>query len=99
MPGKYSEVASAKSTRGFYKFALTHSEYLSAHETGITNPSADRKRKDQIYESWTEESDKGNREQNTGKSHEGVHGEKIQNCVDSTAIIASDPPQYDAERK
>src|ERR1700722_13410317 len=60
-----AEIAGAKGAGCFDEFAFAGGEDLSANQTSVANPSAERERENEIEDAWTTEGHKSNREQNS----------------------------------
>ena len=93
------EISRAESARRFHKFALAHGQHLRAHQASVTNPSANRQRKNQVENSRTAKGHEGDSDENARKRKKRIHQHDVDEAVDASSVISGKAADNEAEQK
>ena len=77
-----AEIAGADGASSFDELAFTGSENLSANQTSVTDPSAERKCEDEIENAGAAKGDEGNGQQDSRKRQKRIHQDDVDEAVD-----------------
>ena len=78
----------AQGARGFDEFALPRGEDLSANQTSITDPPAQRESENQIKDSRPAKGDESNGQQDSRKRQKRIHQDHVDEAIDASAVVS-----------
>ncbi len=92
-----AQIACPKSARGFDEFALARGEDLSANETSVTHPSAERESENKIENSWPAKGNERDSQQDSRKRKECVHQDHVDEAIDASAVVSGNGTNDETE--
>ena len=90
VPRNDAQIACSQGARGFDEFALPRGEDLSANQTSITDPPAQRESENQIKDSRPAKGDESNGQQDSRKRQKRIHQDHVDEAIDASAVVSRD---------
>src|SRR5450631_3360004 len=87
---KNSEITCAEGPRRFHIFFFPRGQHLRPYQACVADPSAERKRENQVENPRATKRDKGNRDQDSRKRQKRVHHDHVDEAVDAPTVVAGD---------
>ena len=90
VPHDDAQVACPQRARRFDEFALARGEDLSADETSVTHPSAERESENKIENSRPSKCDERDGQQDSWKREKRIHQNHVDESIDASAVVSRD---------